>query len=139
MESKKTKSKPEFELTPGPKKPPERRLSKASLKAEILKQERAVPIVLEQADYETWLKHTVLARMERGERSLDHVRKALTDAAESADTRNERRELKLALRELEDALIAFQYTALKANVMYRPIINGKEALNVILWPAKTKK
>jgi hypothetical protein len=131
-------AKAKFSLKPGTTKKPAKRLSKRALKAEILRQERATPIVLDEADYETWLEHTVLARMERGEQSLDRVKAALKAAAKKAETSEQKSQFELALRELDAALIAFQYTALKANVMYRPSIDGKEALNVLLWPTKVK-
>ncbi|HEU5134936.1 MAG TPA: hypothetical protein VFU13_07315 [Steroidobacteraceae bacterium] len=129
---------PKFSLQPGKNRKPAKRLKKQALKAEILRQRRAPAIVLEPSEYDQWLEHTVLARMGRGEQSLDRVQAALESAASRAATPQEKRKLNLAVQELKSALIAFQYTAIGANVMYMPSINGREALNVVLWPAARK-
>jgi hypothetical protein len=111
---------------------PEKRLTPKQLADQTVAAARERPIVLDEADYREWLDHTVLARMHRGEEALDKVRDTLKEMGKgSPDSREPSR---LALEELDRAVVAFQYSALKFNLMYRPAIDGAEAANVVLWP-----
>jgi hypothetical protein len=114
------------------KRKPVEKLTKAQLREQLLEQASSAPHVLTPAQYETWLDHTVLARLERGEQELDAVRAALNEAASHSDTKGAR-QLRLAAEALDRALTAFQYSALKFNVMYMPSIGGRPVMNAILW------
>jgi hypothetical protein len=119
-------------LEPGRNEEPLKRLSRKELRARLMEQEKARPIVLGEAEYEEWLEHTVLARMSRGEEAIDKARAALSRMAEEGGTGGA--EVRLVLEELDKAVVAFQYGPLKFNIMYRPSIDGREARNVMLWP-----
>jgi hypothetical protein len=114
------------------KRAPEKRLTPKQLADRTVAAAKERPVVLEEADYREWLDHTVLARMQRGEEALDKVRDTLKEMGKgSAESRERSR---LGLEELDRAVVAFQYSALKFNVMWIPAIDGVEAANVVLWP-----
>ncbi len=122
-------------LKSGKNKRPLKRLSARQLREELVAQSKARPIVLDEREYREWLDHTVVARIQRAEKSLDLVKQTLIAAGAGVPGRTGTRRVELALREINNAVIAFQYSALKFNIMYRPAIDGSEALNVVLWPS----
>jgi hypothetical protein len=119
-----------MKLEPGQRRGDEKALKKDELRAELMQQAESPPIVLAAEDYAIWLEHTVLARLERGENALDKVR---TYLAVRRDKTSEDPDPDV-VRLLDEATVAFQYAALKFNIMYRPTIDGRSADNVILWP-----
>jgi len=121
-----------MELEPGRNEKPLKRLSRKQLRDRLVEQEKARPIVLSEVEYQEWLEHTVLARLSRGEDAIDKVRDTLNRMVEESKASGE--DVRLVLEELEGAVVAFQYSPLKFNIMYRPSINGQEARNVVLWP-----
>jgi hypothetical protein len=122
-----------IKLESGTNKKPLKRLSKAALKKEILKQESQKPIILEKEEYEEWLEHTVLARIERGENALDKVKESLKNIAKKSADKGLKKEIDLAIGSIDQSVIAFQYSALKFNIMWRPSLLGEELANVDLW------
>lgn len=120
-----------------PTKADEKRLTKHALQKELMAQARAKPHILSAEEYEEWLNHTVLARLERGEQALDQVRMLLQNAAlNSNDATAE--ELHLVIEIVDRAIIAFQYAPLKFNVMYMPNIDDQPVMNPILWEMRRK-
>jgi hypothetical protein len=127
-----------MKLERGKNKKPLKRLSRAVLRKRLVAQEKSQPIVLDQTEYEQWLDHTVLARIQRGEEAIEQVSSLLEQLARERGSTSAK-ELKLAGVTMEQAVVEFQYAALKHNIMYRPSIGGRTAENVTLWPSSQKR
>src|SRR4051812_19129994 len=121
-----------------PAKSPEKRLTKQEMRKELISKAREKPHILSAEEYGEWLDHTVLARVERGEKALGEVRRALGEAALDRDD-SEAKDLRLAIEEIDRAIIAFQYAPLGFNIMYRPAIDGRPVMNAILWETRQKE
>jgi hypothetical protein len=110
-----------------------KRLSRVEFKEEIVMMEKAKPVVMDEVQYRNWLDHTILSRFERGEKMLDRVRAVLRQIADEHKDEARKNDVALALNELENSIVAFQYGALGYNIMYRPTINNQEVKATILW------
>lgn len=113
-------------------KPKQTRKSFSEMKKELIALAKETPTYVNLKDYETFLDSQLLRRMSEGRQRLDTVKKMLLNEASQTSDLRLRKELQLAIEEVEDSIVAYEYGGLKYNAPLR-----KERM--LLWPAEQLK
>jgi hypothetical protein len=108
------------------------RKSLQEMKKELIQRQYEMPEIVNEKEYTKLLDETILHRFGQGLKLLDHVKEVLSDAAGKADRDVDRENLTLAIDQVEDSIVAFEYGSLKYNAPLR-----RERM--IMWPVKDKK